>query len=276
MQWHRWRFRVVTSQNVNDELSLLTHTHGTPVRDPDGKNFKTLERAISQRVDMVSPNGTTVRDWLNRAYWEHFQSEEFLRLRCQKILHDFALLNDRFLASDQLTEVHNRVVQRTYDAARARNAINPERKRIQRSDFVSFVLESIDRQLHPQGAKKGEALERKMFEAKISPDHIANAQVQRRYYLTRMRAGGYLELDRRETIEARARQDFSRLLIELDTSTKTDNGPEFYKICLDRAAKLGTELSSQGEDLAPYIEGFLYEQAERCVHRFTRVKLEGK
>lgn len=270
------RFRLVTSQGVNSELIMLTHPFDTPIRDPNGNGFKALENEISKKVKLVAPTGMTARDWLAGTRWEHCQSEDFLSTRCKLQLTNFAIANNRSLAPDQMSEVHNRVLQIVNEAARSQYSVDPKRKRIEREDFIVFVLESIDRQVNPHKAKKGETLERKMSAAGISPEHISNAQEQRRYYLMRMRSTGYLELNQRETVEARARQDFSRLLLELDTGDRPDEGLPFYKACLDGVETLGNAFSSAGQDLRPYLEGFLYEQAERCVHRFTRVKLESR
>lgn len=267
-------FRLVTSLPFASELSMLQYRIGAPGRLENSDEFKLLVQDVESKIaGFQSPNGNGLRFWLSKVLWEVRQSIDSVQdanmLRLMKFNHQHAF----HLSPDQLSEVYIKVVQLASDAAWAKYKVDPNAKRVTKEVFVLRVLKFFERASNPIQGMKGGRLEQKMQAANLPEDYILAAQQQRIFYLRKLRqSSGYLEIDRRDEIEAHTSTVLLRLRNGLDTG-QYKPGSEFFKACLQHLEQLDQKIARDDEKLDPYLEGLMYEQADRCVHRFTKAEV---
>ena len=258
---------------INDDLKILELPLGNPTRSITEKDYLSLETEIIKKIsDFQSENGNDIKFWLSRATWEVKQSKEAIQDSNMLNILKFSFKNELFLAPDQWSEVYSKIIELVRKAAESSPIIHPISKRIDRVSFKQKLLKFLSISAHPILSGKGERLAQKMLLAGLPTDHFDHAQEQRRFYLRRVRMDGYLDLNRREEVEAQANRILVRLRVELD-SGKYTTGRDFFKACLDHLEQLTTQISRDDEQLDPYLEGLMYEQADRCIHRFTKADI---
>jgi hypothetical protein len=179
-------------------------------------------------------NGNNFHFWLSRCFWVVYQSAVELTNSNLLKLAKFAHHQGYSLAPDQASEVYQKILFIVQDAARTPAGVNWRGKQSQREEFEVQIKEIIQLANHPTNGIKGNQLEKKMVAANLPEDYITDAQELRRNHLKMIRSGGYLELNRREEIEAQARTTLLQLKTDLDTEDIPDSGLEFFKKCINK------------------------------------------
>lgn len=260
------RFRLVTSVEPGKELELLKapHAHASRTAQP----FTKLRDALIAKLpDARSLNDNDVAFWADHAHWEVFDSHTTLEYRNLHHLRTFGDLHGRHLQEDQWLEVYKKVVQRAQDAAMQLDQYDPEVGHIRREEFAEWLLIVIDRAAHPH-RHNVEALEEKLRAASLA-DRIDHAVSQRYEYRRRRFQSGYFTTVHREEVEAAARYHLNKLVVQLDAGEITSGRP-FYLRCLAELEALAQDFPGQKFVWTPFLEGYMYEVAQRCVHRFGR------
>lgn len=266
------KFRIVTSFPTNDELKLLRLPIDSPTRRLDSTAFTEMIDSFRVRVGkFLSPNGNDIQFLLERCFCQEHQSEDVVRENCLLKLMRFAQAKGLHLAPDQAEETYRKVLVLVQDAAKIDYSINRQAKQITRIEFELQITDLITYANNPNSEGKGNRLRGKMADAQLPDDYFADAQELRRDYLKKSRRGGYLEITQRENIEAVARASLLELKTELDAGTIVDSGLLFHKACLDKLKEVSQKMSPNDEHLNPFLKGFMYEQTDRCVHRFMKV-----
>lgn len=260
------RFRLVTSVEPGKELELLKtpHAHVNRTKDPF---TKTSDALLAKLPEARSPNGNDVVFWANHVHWEVFDSYATLEYRNLHHLRTFGDQHGRHLQEDQWLEVYKKIVQRAQDAAMQLDQYDPEVGHIRKESFAEWLLLVIDREARPH--QHGvEALEEKLRAAALE-DRIDHALTQRHEYRRRRLQSGYFTTVQREDVEAAARYKLNKLVVQLDAG-EIDPGHPFYLRCLNELEALAQDFPGPGFVWTSFLEGYMYEVAQRCVHRFAR------
>ncbi len=263
------RFRMVTCLPVNDELKILTLPLNSPDRISPNESFSKLcEQVVEKIPDYKSPKGSSTSSWLSRTVWEICHSTNSLEnknlLKLRRFCSDLGI----FLAEDQWDELYKKILQKVQDSGRAKWSINPETKKLQQGDFLSWIKDSAAKAQHPGIGSKGKQLHEKMEKAGVPADSIERAQEQRRFYRSLTLSPSYMELSRRREIEMETQAHLHQLISQLDSGQLNDVGIEFHNRCLD----LLNGIKSDTEEVTlAFLQGYMYYLADRCVYRFTRV-----
>jgi hypothetical protein len=265
-------FRIVTSLPVKDELKILTLPLSSPHRSSPNDSFTKLCEQISERMPdcCKSPKGGDTSSWLSRTVWEVCHSREALEnanlLKLRKLGYSLGI----FLAEDQWDELYKKIVRRVQDAGIAEWKVDPEAKKLKQGDFLSWIKDLATKAQHPGVGGKGEQLREKMERAGVPSDSIEIAQEQRRSYRSHTLSPGYLDLSRHREIEMNTQAHLHQLMSQLDAGKLSDTGVEFHSRCLDL---LSNVKSDTGEVSLPFLQGYMYHLADRCVYRFTRASI---
>lgn len=260
------RFRLVTSVEPGKELEPLKTPHAHT--DRSAKPFtKTRDALLAKLPDARSPNDNDVAFWVEHAHWEVFDSHTTLEYRNLHHLRTFGDEHGRHLQEDQWLEVYKKIVQRAQDAAMQLDQYAPEVGHIRKEEFAEWLLTVIDRAARPH--QHGvEALEDKLRAASLA-DRIDHAVSQRHEYQRRRFQSGYFTTVQREDVEAAARYQLNKLVVQLDAGEIAPGRP-FYLRCLVELEALAQDFPGQKFIWTSFLEGYMYEVAQRCVHRFGR------
>lgn len=260
-------FRLVLVQGV---VRPLRRFHA-PEHAPDAtRDLTTLRRVLDNwpLASVRSPAGNGADYWLARLRIDvgeliAVQNQNLVRLNRQ------AVGTGAVLMPDQLEQCYLRLVGLAADAAARRRTVSaPERlTRTQVIAFVEGLYETID-----VGSRRSPAakLREKLQEAGLPEGDIIGAEELRKRYRLRSLDRAFLDLkptarDVPDDVCAR----LNELRSELYSASSPETGIAFHTRCLHAMADLHSRASEAAPSVAFY-QGAMYEQTERCVHRFVR------
>ena len=71
------RFRIVTSLGVKNELEILSLPFESPRRSGNPSEYQELADRIEKKLGaVISPKGSSIRTWIERAFWQVEHSTE--------------------------------------------------------------------------------------------------------------------------------------------------------------------------------------------------------
>lgn len=268
------RFRVITARPFRAELEPMTFQHGSNQRRTVAKDLDRLGKEFTKKIGACSsPNGATCDHWVQRATLDARHSEQAVQ---DGNLHTLRqLLEARAFSAlhDQVQEIYRRLVAEVFLAGRADAATDLARKRFSRSRVEALLQklsEMILRYPIPHG---GKALEEKLEAAYIPSDTIAQAQEQRRAYRYRSLQPKYQISSDVAMIEGEVAAILHLLQCNLDIGNFPDDGLEFHTVCLEELNKFRSSFPKGAQPPLADLYGCMYVIADRCLHRFRRVKL---
>lgn len=265
-------FRMVTCLPINDELKILEYPLNSPLRQhPSEKLTSLCEQIISKLPTCCSPNGNNAAFWVSKAVWEVRQSIKAIEDGNVLKLIKYCENTGPYLASDQCHELYKKILCHVQHAAQAEWAINPDLKRVTRSNFLILLKELLAEATNSKKTSKGVLLNEKMKNAHLPPSTIEVAQEQRRVYRQLTLNPAYMDLSKRREAEMETQAHLNHLLSKLDAGSLADSGVEFHSRCLDKLSEL--QQGFNGEIPLHLLQGYMYQLADRCLHRFTRMKL---
>lgn len=260
-------FRLVLAQGV---VRPLRRFHA-PEQAPDAdRDLSTLGRVLGKwpLAGVRSPAGNGADYWLARL---RIDVGELIAVQNQNRvrLYGHALGTGAFLMPDQLDQCYLRLVGLAADAATRRRSVS-EPERLTRTQVIAFVedlYETID-----VGSRRSPAakLREKLHEAGLPEGDIIGAEDLRKRYRLQSLDRAFLDLRpaaRDVPDDVRAR--LNELRSELYSASSPETGIEFHTRCLHAMADLHSRASGTAPSVAFY-QGAMYEQTERCVHRFVR------
>lgn len=263
------RFQMVTTCKVNKDLEVLALPLHSPDRSVDSGKLADLVVLVNGYVgDFRSENDNDPTFWLCRTLWRTWADAEHIKRENLALIELYCESVGEFPVSDQKETLYERVLAKVKGAAEAQYANGEEHKRLWKTAVAEWMNATLGDVLHPAAKGKGKTLRQKMVDAKIPPDEIANAVEQRLFYTKRRRDAQYLDLNLGEEAEVEARSELQRLLVQLDTGKAPPTGIEFLALCLERMEAVSVRVSDKGRVAPAYIEGFMYETADRCAFRF--------
>ena len=114
-------------------------------------------------------------------------------------------------------------------------------------------------------------MERKMKSANLPQDAIIAAHESRNRYRLQGLLDRYSEPQAHRSVEAEVVARLNTLRARLDAGDYADDGPSFYKLCLDDLEAL-QKAGPDSEKLSlAFLHGCMYNITDRCGHRFRRV-----
>jgi len=268
------RFRIVTTWAPNAVLDVLL----TPLSVRSASASALLRRleAVTSGIEeqlgsRTSPNGNTLRFWVERAEWEHRASIYDLvndnRSKLQRVL----AIAGELLAFDQCEELHAALIARVQSAAVANGMTHRNDKRLLRDELRCWLIARARRIQQPAPAGGSSKLVTKLSDAAIDAAGIEAAKELRRRYAAEVRAPQYLTLNERDTVEGEVIAVLHALKVGLDSGTYCDSGKEFLLRCQEALRNMRDGMTGpKPSDMLLY--GCMYEVMNRCLHRLDPVK----
>jgi Cap4 dsDNA endonuclease len=260
-------FRIVTCLRVNKELEILALPLTSQERIRSHTNFTKLSEKIENKLPgCQSPNGSDTSSWLSRTTWEVSHAADALENKNLLKLRKNICSLGMWLAEDQWDELYRKVLHKVQEAGRAEWKIDPEAKKICRDNFLKWIQKEVERSLHPSAKGTGVKLSEKMKKAAIPYESIEIAKEQRRAYRNSSLGNSYMDLSKRTQLEQETSAHLNLLLSQLDAGKINDDGIEFHTRCLEGLSLIK---SGRSDISLAFLQGYMYNLADRCVYRFT-------
>lgn len=268
-------FRIVTARPPNDDLTVLQEPFDWARGRITSEPLTTLKAAVREKLPhATSQNGNGTDFWVDRTIWECQHGKEHV---CRGNLLAIQRLTEQageFLASDQLNEIHAKLLVRVKDAAEATWENNGDRKKLLRQSLRQWFVALIHSAAHPGIVNAGEHLHAKMATASLPADAIETAANLRRRYREEVLKPRYMESKDRHVVEGEVEAALLKLRSELDAQIVPDDGPAFHAQCLRTIAEVRSRLEAvdtlSSVPLDQFMLGFMYNLVDRCPHRFRR------
>lgn len=265
-------FRIVTTRNVGRDLEALVIGREALGRTARRDDFIALATRIEGKLgkECVSANGNGIKYWVDNCQWEVKHDETAVRdfnlLQIERVAEDHGVI----LTTDQTEEIYKKLLRKVYDAALARHT-DLEKKRILRAEMRSWLSSEFVRATSSWGWRPGGELAKKLAAAGVAPTEIEGAsQLRRKYRAERLRPR-YVDSRRLGDLEVEIEAELRVLRSRVDAGTLPDHGLQIHSQsleCVTTAMKV-LELAGAPKYLG---QGFMYELADRCVHRFRRAR----
>lgn len=265
------RFKIVTRWEP-DPKKLAILKLAADRRDSD-EAVKALEAATAviqkQLGDCASPNGDGIGAWVQRTTWEVQGSTQAVRNESIVKLGRALNAQQLWLATDQIEELHDRLLRKVQAASLADARTDPKGKRLSAESLRSWLASQADQILHPNQAGGTSALERKLVDAGIDETSRRLAAEQRLRYLREAREPRYVAADDRDLLEGEIQARLNRLKIQLEAGELADNGRQFLSRCQSELLSVRDSLSGQKAPES-IVFGYMYDVMNRCLHRLVR------
>lgn len=266
------RFRIVTCQSVKSELKVLTYELGSEHRDPNSKKMADLISKIKKQLTFKSSKGNGCDFWCKQAYWVVIHSLESI---CNQNILKLARLVEaqgQYLAMDQLDELYQRLVTKVFDGGLAKWDKEAGKKKILRKDLLQWFANAVADAVHPGYHGTGKKLEEKLKDAGIPEDQYESIAYLRLQYRSEGLTPKYAELKRRKQVEGSIYAKLHCLRTHLDGKEIEEDGRAFHARCISVIDEVRKELPEDDRPPVENLYGYMYNLADRCVHRFVRAK----
>jgi len=174
---------------------------------------------------------------------------------------------------DQIEEIYLRLLVEVFEAGRADAKLDFERKRFSERRVEALLQKLAKIHLRYPLPSGGEVMEEKMQAAGLPPDTIAQAQEQRRAYRCRSLQPRYQAAGDQASIEAEVSAILHSLKCRLDVGDLPDDGLQFHTLCLEELNNFRNSYPPKQRPSLADLYGCMYVIADRCLHRFRRLKL---
>lgn len=262
------RFRLVTLRQVDNGLQVLTHPRGAPTRDPAHPQSTTLCAAIEEKVpELVSDKGATCREWVFHCLWQDGVTLEMLTSRNQMALMQLAMRSEQLLIQEQIDSLLANLRDLVWDAGTAKWADDKNKKIFTSHQIRNWWREKLTEIAERAAAPSGRNLRRKM--SGLPEPVIKTAIEQRRRYSAAVRTPRYMDAGRGEQLGDLLRAELTTLQSEYVAGRVAANSVDFHAACLDQAKRASASRLSDGGD-ATFLQGLLYDIADRCLLDFNR------
>jgi hypothetical protein len=266
------RFRIVTLRPPNKDLEILTHNHASPTRCCIPNPLQALNAEAKKRlVTFTSPNGHDCSFWLAFATWETKHDLSSVRNANLLALARILAKEGLYLAPDQSDEVYLKILAKVQQAADEDGYACPATKKIPQDDMRSWLRRIANDVAHPAANGTGKALRRKMAAAGIPDDSIQAAIEHRVSFRREILQQRYLTSNDLHLLEGEVSAKLLHLKSQLDAESFQDTGIQFHERCLSAIGNLQNSLGTVNKPPLAFIQGCMYDMADRCVHRFTKV-----
>lgn len=267
-------FRIVTIRPVNNELRLLKYRINSQFRISSQNKIEELILSIGKRLGSFKSENNNGHDyWITHTVWEEIHSPESLKNKNLSKLRNLVEAQSENLFTDQLEELHEKLLTKVHDAAIKRWRNNTEGKKIKKSDCAKWFADQLQKVLYPIALGGGAKVRDKMARALIPQDTIDTAIDQKRRYRAQILKPQYLKSQDIRLTEGEVIATLQDLRSQLDSGSIPDTGIEFHSRCLQRLSKLQDQLPISPSPPLVFLQGFMYNIVDRCQHRFVRIDI---
>lgn len=267
-------FRIVTTRPVMDELKPLRYPISSQARISLQNDIDKLTLSIGKRlVNIKSENSNSHDFWVTHTFWKEIHSFDSVKNENLRILMNIVEQQGEYLFVDQLEELYEKLLFRVYNAALIRWHDNPEDKKFKRPDFTRWFEKQLLKMTHPVFPGGGLQIQDKMTRALIPQDIIDTAKEQRRRYREEILETKYLQTNDMRLTEGEVTAKLQDLRSQLDAGSITDSGVEFHSRCLQELSELRYQLPISPSPPLVFLQGYMYNIVDRCLHRFLRVDI---
>jgi hypothetical protein len=268
----RAMFRIVTSTGLHHQLRpLLRRYDAANPSTPREKLIALAERLAEKLGDgCVSPNGNGIEYWVMTCQWDVKHAES--AVRNDNLVQIMKAANDQgqLVTIDQVEEAYQKLLRMVRDAAAADYQLDRGKKVIHNTELRSWLSHEFRRAFDSWRLPPGGTLIEKLRAAGIVGTELDGATRARARYRAERLKPRYLDDRQIGALEAEIEAGLRLLRSRVDAETLPDHGRQIHSQSLECVQ---TALRTLGLGDAPtHIgQGFMYELADRCVHRFRRV-----
>lgn len=265
-------FRIVSSYDVNKELSVLKMAIRSAERIADSKKEDELSEKIKKQIgDVKSPNGKTVSDWVKLCWWEKKAENLQDLVNSNKIALEIALNSlGRPIYSDQRDEIYQKMLSYCQTASTGDLSMNSDCYKVIRQKLVGWLTMTIDTLY--TSSKGGKKLEEKLKVAKNVPeDYISNARQLKYDYLQKRLTNDFIQPSEMSDLEKVIHGELFKMKIALDNGDLDEE--QFHKLCINKLDEIRKSAAFKNKNIPDYIfSGYMYDLASKCIHRFRKVQ----
>jgi len=265
------RFRIVTLRPVMGDLQFLTHPCGSPGREPANRQVRDVTSEIERRCpDASSRKGNRVDFWLERCVWDVRHDLAAVARANEIALLRLAAREQRHLLPEQVDSLLEELRRWVKTAGEARWEPDRVKKILARENLRDWWERRADELRSGAGSPAGGKLVEKLRDAGIGDEIIALAVDLRRAYSAAVRASHYMVDRDGPHLQGRVKSELMGLRAQYAAGQIDTNGVAFHALCLDRLEAINRERPQGTDHQAAFLQGCMYDIADRCLHRFAR------
>lgn len=265
-------FRIVSSYDVNPELSVLKKTIASPERIAEVAGETVLSDAIVKKIGALkSPNNRSVAEWVKLCWWEKKPENINDLISSNKIALEAALSQlNIVLQFDQRDEIYQKMLKYCQDASTGELTLNSDGYKITRSNLMQWLTSSVDALYAP--SKGAEKLEVKLTAAKNIPtDYLLGAKQLRWDYIQKRLSNDFVQPSDLSQLESIVLGELFKMKIALDNDELEED--KFHKLCMDKLTEIQNSPGFRSKNIPDYIlSGYMYKLTGDCLHRFRKVE----
>lgn len=266
------KIRIVTCYDVNDDLKILTNFPNSLVRSTETEKIDKLEKEIAKRLEpsLTSPNGLSIRNWIERCYWDKRPDSNEAIESCNKIALEKVLKVKKIsLQPEYRDELYEQILNRVMQASTDDISKNPNCFCLSKDKFEKWFYDRIaDFQLKNRGIN---ALESKMEEAGFDNEVIITAKELKWAFLEESLNNDFCEPKDLRLMQNEILARIHFLKTQRYKNAITLDGIEFHDLCMDNIeAILKSDILKWKEIPTHMAHGYFYEITDRCLIRFVK------
>lgn len=266
-------FRVVSSYDVNQDVSILKMTINSAERKSERNKELDLSKEIKKKLgDISSPNGRKVEDWVDRCWWQKKADHIMDLISSNKLALENALATfGKPILSDQRDEIYQKILKFCQDASTGDLTLDSECYKITRDQFIDWLGSTIDSLYAPSaGTQK---LQDKLTKAKNVPsDYIQNAKQLKWDYVKNRLTSDFIQPSDLSSLTEVIHGELFKMKLALDNDELEEE--QFHKLCMDKLRAIRESDKFKDKNVPEYfLSGFMYELTSKCIHRFRKIEV---
>jgi Cap4 dsDNA endonuclease len=266
------KIRIVTCYDVNDELNILTHYLDSPIRLNKTDKINILEKQFIKKFgeSFCSPNGLTIREWIDCCYWDKRpDSVEALESSNKIALETSLKAKNIVLQPEYRNELYEQILNQVMGASTTDIKKYPNCFRLTKDGFQKWLDERIaDFQFKNRGLN---ALESKMIDAGFDNEEIETAKELRWAYRETSFNNDFCEPSDLKLMENEILARVQSLKTQRYKNAITLDGVSFHNLCLENIDDVLQSNRLRTKDIPEHLGyGYLYEITDRCLIRFVK------
>jgi hypothetical protein len=265
-------FRLVTLRPVVSDLTPLTYAFESDARKPGCEAMTALETALNVKFPgLKSPKDNGCGYWLENCLWDVRHDLKTVQKANTVRLFTLAEKAGQPLLLEQINVLLTEMRVWVKAAGDAKWMPNKAKKIVTRAEAVGWWQQRLAKLVQGTNAPSGGMLAEKMKSANLPESLIAMAVDLRLGYAAKVRTATYMEPDLTEALQDRVKSTAQSLSADLAAGLLDLGGPQFHARCLAEMNAINNTRASGAKDQAAFLNGCLYDIADRCLLRFDRM-----
>jgi hypothetical protein len=265
-------FRLVTLRPVVSDLTPLTYAFESDARKPGCEAMTALETALNVKFPgLKSPKDNGCGYWLENCLWDVRHDLKTVQKANTVRLFTLAEKAGQPLLLEQINVLLTEMRVWVKAAGDAKWMPDKAKKIVTRAEAVGWWQQRLAKLVQGTNAPSGGMLAEKMKSANLPESLIAMAVDLRLGYAAKVRTATYMEPDLTEALQDRVKSTAQSLSADLAAGLLDLGGPQFHARCLAEMNAINNTRASGAKDQAAFLNGCLYDIADRCLLRFDRM-----